>query len=63
MSRYVYEGAVMEFERCVQHNWKAETEAPSEAKARTNLAYRWKKENGRIPQSKISLPGKIRLVS
>lgn len=63
MNLYSYEGAVMEWERCVQHCWKAETYASSEAKARSNLAYRWKKENGRTPQCKISLPGKMRLVS
>lgn len=63
MNLYAYEGPVMEFDRCVQHCWKAETSAPSEAKARSNLSYRWKKENGRASQAKISLPGKIRLVS
>lgn len=63
MNSYVYEGPVMEFERCVQHCWKAETTAPSEAKARSNLTYRWKKENGRAAKSKITLPGKIRLSS
>lgn len=63
MNLYIYEGPVMEFERCVQHIWKAETTAPSEAKARSNLTYRWKKENGRAAQSRITLPGKIKLIS
>lgn len=63
MNCYVYEGPVMEFDRCVQHCWKTETMAPSEAKARSNLAYRWKKENGRVPRCKVTLPGKIRLSS
>lgn len=63
MNRYVYEGAVMEFERCINSKWTAETSAPTEAKARSNLMYRYKKETGRTPQSKITLPGKIRLVS
>lgn len=63
MNLYSYEGAVMEWERCVQNLWKAETYAPSEAKARINLIYRWKKENGRIPQCKITLPGKIKMIS
>lgn len=60
MDIYTYEGPVMEYERCVQHFWKAETTASSEAKARSNLSYRWKKENGRVPRVKVTLPGKFR---
>ena len=63
MNRYSYQGPVMEFSRCVNDNWKAETMAPSAAKAKSNLAYRWKKENNRIPSAKITLPGKVTLVN
>lgn len=63
MNKYEYHGPVMEFSRCVDDNWKAETMAPSAAKARSNLTYRWKKENGRVPGCKITLPGKIKLVN
>jgi len=59
---YAYEGPVMEFERCVQHHWEAKTRAPSEAKALSNFTFRWKKENGREPWCKITLPGKISIV-
>lgn len=59
MQEYVYDGPVMKFDICIQHNWKAKTIAPTEAKARSNLAYRFKKENGMLPNAKITLPGKI----
>ena len=49
----------MRFENCVQNRWKASTYAPSEAKAKSNLAYRYKKENGMTPNTKITLPGKL----
>lgn len=59
MTLYVYEGPVMKFDVCIVHNWKGETLATSEAKARSNLAYRYKKENGLAPTARITLPGKI----
>lgn len=62
MYRYSYVGPVMEFDRCVADRWKAETMATSEAKARSNLTYRYKIENGKVPGAKITLPGKIILV-
>lgn len=58
--RYVYEGPVMEFDMCVRHKWKASTLALSEAKARNNLTYQFKKETGRRLNTVITLPGKIR---
>lgn len=59
MTLYSYEGPVMKFDVCIVHSWKGETFAPSEAKARSNLAYRYKKENGLAPNVRITLPGKI----
>jgi len=59
MPKYVYNGPVMLFETCVADRWKAETSAPSESKARSNLAYRYKRETGRTANSKITLPGKL----
>lgn len=59
MREYRYDGPVMRFEDCVQRCWKASTYAPSEAKAKSNLAYRYKKENGLTPNTKITLPGKL----
>ena len=62
MNKYVYEGPVMVFGICVMSNWKGETSAVSEAKAKSNLAYQWKKQNNRVAGSNITLPGKIKMV-
>ena len=59
MRHYQYDGPVMHFDVCVQHRWKAATLATSEAKAKCNLAYRYKKENGLMSNTKITLPGKL----
>ena len=59
MALYSYSGPVLEFDRVVTNNWQAQTTATSEAKARANLAYQFKKINGKVPRTKITLPGKI----
>lgn len=59
MSLYSYNGPVLEFDRIVTDRWEAQTYATSEAKARSNLAYQFKRETGRVPRTKITLPGKI----
>ena len=59
MPKYFYDGPVVEFNTCIANNWKGETFAPSEAKARSNLAYQFKKNNKRIASSKITLPGQL----
>lgn len=61
--KYLYDGPVMEFDRCIDSHWKGETMAPTETKAKTNLAYQYKKMYGRTPATKISLPGKITVIS
>lgn len=61
MHRYVYEGPVMQFENCIEKRWKSETYAPSEKKALSNLAYRYKKAHGLQPGVKIELPGKLKI--
>lgn len=62
MKQYSYDGPVMEFETCVANRWKASTYAVSEKKARSNLAYQYKKKNNKVPNSKITLPGPLVLV-
>lgn len=62
MKRYVYDGPVMEFEKCVADRWKGETLAVSERKARSNLSYQYKKENDRVANIRITLPGKIKAI-
>ncbi len=59
MQQYYYDGPVLRFDDVILHSWKATTVAPSEAKAKSNLTYRFKKENGLTPSTKISLPGKL----
>ena len=62
MEMYIYDGPVLIFDTCVEENWKGVTYAVSEKKARTNLTYQWKKKNGRVVDSKVTLPGKIEKV-
>ena len=62
MHEYMYNGPVLEFDKCVANNWKANTYAVSESKARNNLAYRFKRDNKRASNVKITLPGKITMV-
>lgn len=62
MNQYLYDGPVMSFNTCVASRWKAYTYAVSENKARSNLAYQFKKETGKIPSTKISLPGKLDVI-
>ena len=62
MNLYIYNGPVMEFGVCIAHNWYAETRAPTERKARSNLTYQYKKQHNKSSDSKIVLMGKIELV-
>ncbi len=62
MQRYSYEGPVMEFGTCINHHWKGETMASSEKKARSNLVYQYKKQNNRVVQTRISLPGTLKII-
>ena len=59
MPKYTYNGPVYEFDRLVVDRWYGETFAQSEARARTNLAYQFKKQNNRSPRTKISVPGEL----
>lgn len=56
---YAYSGPVMEFDNCIERNWKASTYAISEKKALSNLAFRYKRDHNRAPNARITLPGKI----
>lgn len=61
--KFRYNGAVTEFGRVIASKWIAETTAVSEAKARSNLIFRFKQQTGRAPASRIALPDKLELVS
>lgn len=59
MYLFSYNGPVEEFGRCIANRWVGTTVAPTEAKARSNLAYQFKQQNKKAPATKITLPGKI----
>lgn len=59
---YAYSGAVTSFGNIIVQYWYATTYAVSADKARSNLIYRFKKENNKLPTAKIELPGKISLI-
>lgn len=61
MDHYIYDGPVKEFDRIVNPNWHGETMAISESKAKNNLAYQYKKQNGKTARTKITLPAKVYL--
>ena len=59
MKRYSYDGPVLECDKCIDYRWTSSTYATSEQKARSNLAYQFKKENNKVSTTKITLPGKL----
>lgn len=62
MPKWLYDGPVLEFNTCIANHWKGETFAPTEAKAKNNLAYQFKKNNRLVPSSKITLPGNLTMI-
>lgn len=62
MQRYRYEGPVKEFDRIIASLWTGETMAVSPGKAKSNLAYQYKKQNNKLPRCKITLPGKLEVI-
>ena len=59
MNQYMYDGPVMEFDTCIMNRWKGSTYAESEKKAKSNLAYQFRKKTNRISSTRITLPGKV----
>lgn len=60
--KYEFDGSVMLFDTCVVPRWTAETMAESEAKARSNFEYQYKKQNNLAPGARITLVGTIRII-
>jgi hypothetical protein len=60
LHRYVYSGAVFSHGKMISNNWVAYTYAPSKSKARSNLAYRFKREHGYLPNAKVELIGSVK---
>lgn len=59
MNKYSYDGPVKEFDVIVSNRWRGSTYAVSAEKARSNLAYQYKKARGKTASTKITLPGKL----
>ena len=62
MNCYSYEGPVERFGKCIDICWKSTTYAISERKARSNLAYQYKKQNNLNPRAQITLPGRLVMI-
>ena len=58
MKRYLYDGPVLMFGRCVFDHFKAETWAISEKKALSNMAYQYKRKANLGTDAKIKLDPK-----
>lgn len=63
MNQYYYKGPVMEFERCIIREWESTTYAVSEKKAKNNLTFQAKHFFNKPVTSKISLPGKVKIIN
>lgn len=58
MKTYTYNGPVMDMNGVLERNWKGETYAGTEKKAKSNLAHQYKKEHGLANNYKLILPAK-----
>ena len=54
---YVYSGPVLKFGTIIANNWRGSTFAVSEKQAASNLVYQFKKQNGLVANTKVSLAG------
>lgn len=59
MYKWRYDGPVMEFNTCVCNRWTGETVATSEARAKSNLVFQFKKQNNKCARTVVSMPGKL----
>ena len=59
MATYRYEGPICMFGHTVQSKWIGETSAPTEGRAKTNLANQWKRQHNRRYNTKITMPGEL----
>jgi hypothetical protein len=61
MAKYLYSGPVMVFGKLVG-NWRGETIADNEAKAKSNLAYQFRKQNNRAANTVVEFPNKLKII-
>lgn len=57
---YIYEGPVLKFGKCIEKQWCSTTYAPTARKAKSNLAYQYKRHHNMLPSSAVTLPGKVK---
>lgn len=60
--KYEYDGPVYEFDTCVLGRWQASTIAVSEEKARSNIAFQYKRDFRKPVRTPIKLPGKLKKI-
>lgn len=60
--KWVYEGPVVSFGKCICQKWTGETIASTESKARSNLAYQFKKQNHLVASARVTLPGTLKQI-
>lgn len=59
MNLYLYDGPVKIFDNYASYRWVGSTRAISDKKAKSNLAYQYKKEHNLTADAKVELPGKL----
>ncbi len=57
--KYTYEGAVYAFDNLATNHWKASTWAASEARAISNLKYRFRQFAGMVQRTPITFDGRL----
>lgn len=59
MKTYTYNGPVMGLDGILDQNWKGETYAGTEKKAKSNLAHQYRQQRDLANNYKIILPAKL----
>lgn len=58
--KYLYDGPVESFGKCITQRWSGFTYADTERKARNNLTYQYKRRYGLDLRTRIKLPGELK---
>lgn len=59
MPKYIYNGPVKVFDQIVNEHWYGETMATTPKKAKSNLAYQYKRQHGLATATKIHITGDV----
>lgn len=57
--KWSYNGPVLAFDKLATSKWKGETIATTLERAKSNLAYQYKKKNHLSPMARIMFPGEV----